>query len=157
MKKIIFLITISLFTLTASCGYKIVNQSELQNFDISEITATGDKKINYKLKNRLLFKSKKNVNQLITIKLDTIKSKIVKEKNIKNEITKYQITIEVTVSFNSVNANTSDQFVLTKNGDYAVAKKYSQTLNNEKKLIELLSNNLASEILDELILRVNDI
>ena len=39
IKSIIFLI------LAYGCGFKIVNQSELINFYISQIEATGDKKL----------------------------------------------------------------------------------------------------------------
>ena len=36
-------------------------------------------------------------------------------------------------------------------------KKYSQTLNNEKKILELLTNKIAEEILNEIVIKVNAI
>ena len=47
-------IIISLF-FTSGCGFKVINQSELAKFDISEINTTGNKVINFKLKNKLFF------------------------------------------------------------------------------------------------------
>ena len=44
----------------------------------------------------------------------------------------------------------------SKTGNYNVANQYSQTLNNEKKLIEMLSESIAESIIEELISRVND-
>ena len=63
------LIVISLF-LTSGCGFKVINQSELAKFDISEINTTGNKVINFKLKNKLLFNSKANDKKLIKINHD---------------------------------------------------------------------------------------
>jgi|TARA_B100001063_G_C16653362_1_gene497124 hypothetical protein len=155
MKKIIFIASFMLLSLTTACGFKIVKHSELKNFDIAEIITTGEKRINYKIKNKLLSGSKKNVNNLIRIYLDSNKNKEIKEKNIKNEITKYQLTISVHVKYEKINEKNSNSFTITKKGDYSISKQYSQTLNEENNLIELLADNLANEILDELILRLN--
>lgn len=155
MKKIIFIASFMLLSLTTACGFKIVKHSEQKNFDIAEIITTGEKRINYKIKNKLLSGSKKNVNNLIRIYLDSNKNKEIKEKNIKNEITKYQLTISVHVKYEKINEKNSNSFTITKKGDYSISKQYSQTLNEENNLIELLADNLANEILDELILRLN--
>jgi len=155
MKKIIFIASFMLLSLTTACGFKIVKHSEQKNFDIAEIITTGEKRINYKIKNKLLSGSKKNVNNLIRIYLDSNKNKEIKEKNIKNEITKYQLTISVHVKYEKINEKNSNSFTITKKGDYSISKQYSQTLNEENNLMELLADNLANEILDELILRLN--
>ena len=78
-----FLTLIFILTLNA-CGFKVVNQSELANFKISQITTSGDKKINYVIKNKLNPYSKDNLNNIITIELKTEKQKTIKEKNINN-------------------------------------------------------------------------
>ena len=71
------------------CGFKVINNNQLKEFSIADITTTGDKKINFNIRNKLLFNSKDNARKLIKIKLNTTKNKSIKEKNIKNEITKY--------------------------------------------------------------------
>ena len=144
-----------IFTFLTNCGFNVVNQTELSNFDISEIITTGDNKINYKIKNKLLLNSKKSEKKLLIVYLDTKKTKNVKERNIKNEITKYKIEIRINVQFKEINRNNKQSFTIKKSGDYNVATQYSRTLNNEKKLIEILTDDLSDRILGELIRSLN--
>ena len=44
-----------------------------------------------------------------------------------------------------------------KTGIYNVSNRYSQTLSNEKKLTEILTNDVVDEIFDELSIKLNDI
>ena len=156
MKRLQFTITFLAFLLVG-CGFKVVDRSSLGNFDISEITTNGEKRINYILKNKILFASNKNDKKLIYINLETSKDKVSKEKNIKNEVTKFEIIITVKVSYNEINNIKSKNFSVVEKGDYNVNKQYSQTLNNEKKLIEFLTDKIANEILEELNFRLNAI
>tara|TARA_X000001036_G_C20675748_1_gene804071 strand:- start:1060 stop:1533 length:474 start_codon:yes stop_codon:yes gene_type:complete len=157
MKKLISVINILVFLFLTSCGFKVINNNQLKEFSIADITTTGDKKINYNIRNKLLFNSKDNAKKLINIKLNTTKNKSVKERNIKNEITKYEIVINVKVEFNVLMKNNFKNITVSKSADYSVAEQYSQTLNNEKNLIEYLSEDIAEEILSELALKLNDI
>jgi outer membrane lipopolysaccharide assembly protein LptE/RlpB len=157
MKKLISVINILVFLFLTSCGFKVINNNQLKEFSIADITTTGDKKINYNIRNKLLFNSKDNAKKLINIKLNTTKNKSVKERNIKNEITKYEIVINVKVEFNVLMKNNFKNITISKSADYSVAEQYSQTLNNEKNLIEYLSEDIAEEILSELALKLNDI
>ena len=65
--------------------------------------------------------------------------------------------ILIKVEFSEINNSISRSFTVKKNGDYAVSEKYTQTLNNEKKLNNLLADDLADIIFKELVLRVNDL
>ena len=73
MKKIIFILIFAI--LTSSCGYKVVKRGELANYDITEITSTGDKRVNFKIKNKLLLSSNRDEKKLISINLNTKKIK----------------------------------------------------------------------------------
>ncbi len=157
MKKLNFLSISLIFLLITNCGFKVENLAKLNNFAISEITTSGDQRINYRLKNSLSFKTAKNSEKLIMVDLTTNKNKTIKEKNIKNEIIKYKIEINVIVVFNEINSDKNYTFVVSKSSDYDVSSQYSQTLNNEKKLIEQLTDNLTKEIFDKLVLKVNAI
>lgn len=145
------------FTALTNCGYKVVNQSDLNNFDIIEITTTGDKRIGYKIKNKLLFNSNKDQKKALVIAIDTEKNRTIKEKNIKNEIKKYKVELNIIVKARNITNGKTINFSKSKTGDYLVAKQYSQTLKNEKKLIITLSENIADDILNELIDRSNDL
>ena len=155
-KKILFPILI-IFLLINNCGFKIINKSEIYKFDINEIIATGDNRINFKIKNKLIFGSEKNEKKLVDIYLDTNKSKEVKEKNINNEITKYQITITSTVKVKELINEKVFTFTIAKTGDYSVASQYSQTLTNEKKLIDVLTDDVTNNILDKIVLKLDDL
>ena len=124
--------------------------SSSNNFTIKNIISTGDKKINYKLKNKLKFNSKNQASKILFINLDTKKNKVIKERNIKNQITKYSTKIIVNVKYQDVNSNSKGQFTVTKSGDYQVTSQHSGTLRNEKKLDEQLTEKLAEKILNEL-------
>ena len=155
-KKILFSIFI-IFLLINNCGFKIVNNSEIYKFDVNEIIATGDNKINFKIKNKLIFSSKKNEKKLVDIYLDTNKSKEVKEKNSNNEITKYQISIASTVKVIELVSGNEIFFNIVKTGDYSVASQYSQTLANEKKLIDVLTDDVTENILNTIVLNLDDL
>ena len=155
-KKILFSIFI-IFLLINNCGFKIVNNSEIYKFDVNEIIATGDNKINFKIKNKLIFSSKKNEKKLVDIYLDTNKSKEVKEKNSNNEITKYQISIASTVRVIELVSENEIFFNIVKTGDYSVASQYSQTLANEKKLIDVLTDDVTENILNTIVLKLDDL
>ena len=153
MKKIFTYLI--LFLIIANCGFKVVNQLKINNYKISEVETFGNKKINFKIKNRLLLSNENDAAKIIKVRLNTKIEKVTKEKNIKNEITKYQLSITIRVKYEKINEKNSNSFTVTKKGDYSISKQYSQTLNEENNLIELLTDNLGNEILDELILRLN--
>ena len=158
MKKLITKSFLLLFlTITVSCGFKVINESEQNNFSIKEIKTLGDKRINFKIKNNLLNYSKKNNQNILYINLKSKKNKSIKEKNIKNEITKYEISLDIDVTFNLINSNTKYKINLYSKGDYLVAKSYSTTLNNEKKLIDDLTENISTKIKKKISFKLNDI
>ena len=154
MKKL-NLILFCLMIFTTNCGFKVVDRSKLINFDIVDVSSVGEKKINFNLKNKLMSNSYNNNNTQLRIKLNTIKKKSIKEKNIKNEITKYQIEIITSLEFEIINTKKKSNFLVKRISEYNVADQYSQTLDNEKKLIKILTNSLSDDIYDELIIRVN--
>ena len=155
MNKIRIISLILIFNLTA-CGFKVVNQSDLINYRIDSINTTGERKIAYRIKSNLLKINKIGAKE-INLSMDVSKKKSIKERNIKNEITKYEISIEVKVVANSTDLKKFNQFTALKSGNYNVDKKYSQTLNNEKKLIEQLTKTLIDEIKEKLFIKINDL
>jgi hypothetical protein len=140
-----------------SCGFKVLNEFEENNFTINDIQTTGDKRINFKIKNNLLTYSKKDGQNVLLLNLDSNKIKSIKEKNIKNEITKYYISLNTEVKINILNINANHTLSISTEGEYLVADSYSSTLNNEKKLIDDLVDNISSEIIRKIILKLNDL
>ena len=158
MKKIItksFLFLI-LFA-TVNCGFKVINEAENNSFSIQEIKTSGDKRINFKIKNNLLNYTKKDSQNILIINLNTKKTKNIKEKNIKNEITKYQLSLSVNIQFSLINDNKNYEVNVSNTGEYLVADGYSTTLNNEKKLIDNLIKDISQKILKKISLKLDDI
>ena len=147
-------IAISLILLTG-CGFKIIDKRELLNFNIKEISTYGDKRINFELKNKLSDYNNTNSSKVIKIELDTKKTKSIKEKNISNEITKYQIKVVVNVKLIKTDNTNNLEFTIEREGDYVVADKFSQTLNNEKKLIRNITEKISESIIGEIINKLN--
>ena len=147
-------IAISLILLTG-CGFKIIDKRELLNFNIKEISTNGDRRINFELKNKLSDYNDTNSSKVIKIELDTKKTKSIKEKNISNEITKYQIKVIVNVKLIKIENTNNLEFTIEREGDYVVADKFSQTLNNEKKLIRNITEKISESIIGEIINKLN--
>ena len=150
----LIIIAISLILLT-NCGFKIIDKRELLNFNIEEISASGDKRINFKLKNKLSNYNNINSNKIISIELDTKNVKSVKEKNLNNKITKYQIKVTVNVKLIKTDNTNNLEFTVERKGDYVVADKFSKTLNNEKKLTSNIVDKISEDIIGEIINKLN--
>ena len=100
--KLICVISIIIVFLMSGCGFKVVNQSELIDFKIENILTSGDNRISYIIKNKLLPYSKSNGKKLITLEIDLNRKKMIKEKNIKNETTKFEISISAVVQLSLI-------------------------------------------------------
>ena len=134
--------------LLTNCGFKIKNNSI--DFKLTEIVTKGDKRVNFNIKNSLAnnFNNDSIVKKKIII--ETSKNKSIAEKNIKNEITKYKIAITVNITLINLTNNNSQNFSIIKEGMYNVDDTYSVSLNNEKKLVKLLTISLTEEIVEKL-------
>ena len=158
MKRIITKSFLFLFLFTTvNCGFKVINESDNNQFLIQEINTSGDRRINFKIKNNLLNYSKEDNPNILIINLSSKKNKNIKEKNIKNEITKYEISLNVDVKFSLINSDTSYKINLSNSASYLVADSYSTTLNNEKKLVDDLIENISEKIQKKISLQLNDI
>ena len=157
IKKFTKILIIFSFILLSNCGFKVLDTSQINNFTIQEIKTTGDKRTSFKIKNNLIINSEKNNKNILIINLDTNKERSIKEKNIKNEITKYEISLEITVEFNLIGSDINEKFNINISGDYLVGTNYSTTINNEKKLINNLAENISTNILNRIGSRINDI
>ena len=150
-----FFITILL--LNVSCGFKVLDKSKNNNFSIQEVRSSGEIRINHKIKNNILRNSKETSENQVVLTLNTKKIKSIKEKNIKNEVTKYQISLQSNIEFFLIRGNVKSNFNKSVVGDYIAGANYSTTINNEKKIIDDLIENLSEKILDEIVLKLNDL
>ena len=155
MKLKTFIILIFAIFLTG-CGFKVVNQNYLNDYKLNEINIAGDNRISYLLKNKLkIFKQNGSKDLKIDITINKIKN--INEKNIQNQITKYEILIIVNVKFFVTEKNLTDNFTITKSGVYSVNDRYSETVNNEKRLVKNMVNNINEQIFKNLRIKLDDI
>ena len=140
--------------LLSSCGFKVVTNTNNYKFD--DIIMSGDKRINYTLKNKLISSSNSESINVIKLNIFTNKEKLIKEKNISNKVTKYEIKINAKVDYSFIKNGIEDNLAIVETGFYDVGTRYSETLNNEKKLTNLLIDSLTKEIIKNLNIKLND-
>ena len=147
MKKLLNLF--SVLILISGCGFKVLEDSNLENFYIKDIKITGDSRVNFNIKNKLSLKANNKSKNSISLIIITNKEKKIKEKNDKNIITKYLININLQIRVES-NNNLIKTFSLSEQGDFNVNTQYSQTINNEKQAIKNITEVLVDKIIREL-------
>jgi hypothetical protein len=140
--------------LLSSCGFKVVTNTNNYKFD--DIIMSGDKRINYTLKNKLISSSNSESINVIKLNIFTNKEKLIKEKNISNKVAKYEIKINAKVDYSFIKNGIEDNLAIVETGFYDVGTRYSETLNNEKKLTNLLIDSLTKEIIKNLNIKLND-
>ena len=145
LKKIfIFVISINLLL---SCGYQPILNKENQNFSITKFNLEGNKRIGGLLKNNLI--SVKKAANLIELDIKSEKRTAVSNKSQSGKILTYSITLTFEIAA-SENKNVLFTKVFTKSQNYSASDVHSDTLNNEKKVIESLIDSIASELQIEL-------
>ena len=147
MKKLLNLF--SVLILISGCGFKVLEDSNLENFYIKDIKITGDSRVNFNIKNKLSLKANNKSKNSISLIIITNKEKKIKEKNDKNIITKYLININLQIKVES-NNNLIKKFSLSEQRDFNVNTQYSQTINNEKQAIKNITEVLVDKIIREL-------
>tara|TARA_B100000767_G_scaffold128704_1_gene122472 strand:+ start:57 stop:539 length:483 start_codon:yes stop_codon:yes gene_type:complete len=157
IKKIIKSFLILAFLTTSSCGYKVLESLDSYNLNIKEIKSSGDKRINFKIKNNLIFRSSQTNKINLIIDLQTTKEKKVKEKNIKNEITKYIILARTNVKLRFYEKGLNDEFIITSSQDYLVSVNTTNNLQNERNAVESIANELSKKIRTKIMLILNDL
>ena len=145
LKKIFtFVISINLLL---SCGYQPILNKENQNFSIAKFNLEGNKRIGGLLKDNLI--SAKKAANLIELDIKSEKKTAVSNKSQSGKILTYSITLTFEIAA-SENKNVLFTKVFTKSQNYSASDVHSDTLNNEKKVVESLIESIASEIQIEL-------
>ena len=155
MKKI--LLYCFLMSFITSCGFKVADKSQFNNFKIQNVSAVGDKRVNFKIRNFLLNNDKETSENIIFVKLNTKRTKSVKEKNLKNEITKYQIVLNTKLDVEMKINNLIFDISSSVSGNYLVGENYSTSLSNERKLTDDLIETLSKQILNKINTKLNDL
>ena len=74
------LYSIFTFLILSSCGYQVLDKSRLSDLSISSIEATGNKKINFLIKNKIRnFLSDKSSQNIVALSIDSSSERNIKE------------------------------------------------------------------------------
>ena len=148
MKNIlIFFYLINLILLT-SCGYKVLNNVDNTNFEIVEIDAIGNDKINNKLKKFFLrYKNKENPSRLFDIQLDSFFTKKVTSKNSAGEDVSFSMKIIVEVDIIENNQ-------IIKSNTFEKSTNYNNL--DSKFELKQYENLLIKDLTDQINLNINN-
>ena len=146
MKNIlIFFYIINLIFLT-SCGYKVLNNINNTSFEIVEIDAKGNNKINDKLKKFFFrYKDKENSSRFFNIQLNSVLTKKTTSKNNAGENISFSMKIDV-------NLDIIENNQIIKSNTFEKKMNYNN-LDSKfelKQYENVLINNLVDEILVEM-------
>ncbi len=147
MKKFVLLL---LIVLLSNCGFKVVTKDDFGDYKVKEIVTTGDSRISFDLKKKLINNSSEYSQNLIRINMNVKKIKEIKEKNIQNEITKYTIKLRASSKIQEINQDKDFNITKSVSADYSVEDQFIETRNKEKKIIKSLTNNLSDQIINSI-------
>ncbi len=146
MIRKIFLIT--LIILQFGCGYKIANNSNYYNFQISSFKLTGEKKINNILdKNFKKFKDNENSSSIYKLISDSKMIRSITSKDSSENVLTYKLEITIKLKIFENNSLISE-----------ISFKEKTDYNNTTSKFELkqYENILLQDLTDQLIVKINN-
>ena len=149
LKKIIILLTLFLFF--SSCGYTPIFSKKNVNFSIENIEFSGDIDVNRNISNALFgYKNKPDKEKKISLVITNLKNITIVSKNSKGEAQTNKISVDVNVKI-ILAANNFIEKNFTKTSIYSVVESKSEEKLIKNKLIENLSNEIALQIIFEIL------
>ncbi len=149
IKKILIFPIFFLFFL--SCGYTPIFSKKDANFSIESIKFLGDKdikeKINHSLSN---YSNKPNKEKKVSLIINSSKKINIASKNSKGDAQTNRISIEVSVKI-ILSENNFLTKSFSKSSIYTIIDRKSEQKLTENKLIENLSNEIALQIIFEIL------
>ena len=147
-KKNLLLILFLVFL--SECNYKpLFDKNQVGQMSFSNIEVSGDKRTAQILINKLAINRDKTGK--FTLNVDAEKNVRVSNKSASAKILEYQITLNYMIE---IKENMNNRVVYSKKientQNFKPSNNYSDTINNEKKIIENISSLIAKQILNEL-------
>ena len=150
-KKIILL----LLLLLSSCGYEAIyskKNSVNYSFSVSELSFTGDKTVNLKIKEKLNNYAQDKKAKDFILKISSASEKMILSKNTAGDATSFKNSISINVEV-LMNNKFKSNFIILESFNYNnISNKF-----NLKKYEEEIKNNLAETASDKLIFKLSNI
>jgi len=133
----------------SSCGYQSLLNKNSKKFGIKNFNIEGNKRLGQILKNHLV--SSKNKSNNLILDVNARKNKSITHKDSTGKITEYNLKISFDLT---ATESISRRKILSKtfalDGNYKASDLYTDTLNREKKIINELTEIIATQILTNL-------
>ena len=140
-----FLFTILVLNLLQGCGYQPLLTSQNQNFSISAVNISGDKKLSLTLGN--YFGEVDGAENNLILEIDGTKQKVVSNKNSIGATSEYTVTITFDVK---VISEQSKEIifseVFSQSNSFKASKVHLDTLNRENKIVDNSIKNIADQL-----------
>jgi hypothetical protein len=133
----------------SSCGYQSLLNENSKKFGIKSFNIEGNKRLGQILKNNLISLKDKSNNLILDI--NARKNRSIANKDLTGKIIEYnlQISFDLTAT-ESVSRKKILSKTFTLDSNYKSSDLYLDTLNHEKKLIDELTETIATQILTNL-------
>ena len=149
LKKIFIFFT--LFLLFSSCGYTPIFSNKDVNFSIENIEFLGDRYVKEKINQALSnYKNKSGKTNQISLVITNSKNITIASKNSKGEAQTNKISVDVNAKI-IIAENNIVKKNYSKSSIYNVIDRKSEQKLIENKLIENLSNEIAQQIILEIL------
>ena len=149
LKKIFIFFT--LFLLFSSCGYTPIFSKKDVNFSIENIEFLGDRYVKEKINQALSsYKNKSGKTNQISLVITNSKNITIASKNSKGEAQTNKISVDVNAKIILAENNIVEKN-FSKSSIYDVIDRKSEQKLIENKLIENLSNEIAQQIILEIL------
>mgnify|MGYP006116254019 FL=1 len=147
MKKIT--LTLILFLMLTSCGYKAIYSNKNLNLDIIKIEKIKKNKLNLTIEKRLNNFSNKQALNKISLKIDAEKEIKVVSKNMQGNPSRYQMIIKLNIDVidnqnKKINKNITQDFSYNTNSNRFTLSQY------EIEIEEVLINKIIDELIKDL-------
>ena len=147
MKKIT--LTLILFLMLASCGYKAIYSNKNLNLNITKIEKIKKNKLNLTIEKRLNNFSNKQALNKISLKIDAEKEIKVVSKNMQGNPSRYQMIIKLNIDVidnqnKKINKSITQDFSYNTNSNRFTLSQY------EIEIEEVLINKIIDELIKDL-------
>ena len=133
----------------SSCGYQSLLNENSKKFGIKSFNIEGNKRLAQILKNNLV--SSRNKSNNLILDINARKNRSIVHKDSTGKITEYNLKISFDLT---ATESISRRKILSKtfalDGNYKASDLYTDTLNREKKIINELTEIIATQILTNL-------
>jgi hypothetical protein len=125
-----------------------MNTESVKLFTLDNLYITGEKSLNFIIKNKLSLYTNNKSQSLLDIKINLLKLRKVKEKKSDNQVNKYSISLNFSASVIEKNTGEKFNFNKTNISDFVREPTVINKKKNEDYKLKILAEQITEEFLD---------